>query len=86
VLGDTDVGVMYVSENNDLQMTTMHWPLTHVKLEGGRLLSEIILFCSENALSDGSNDGLDGVKKNPYCFNVRTKLLRSDDYATTKIH
>jgi hypothetical protein len=23
VLGDTDVGVMYVSENNDLQMTTM---------------------------------------------------------------
>jgi hypothetical protein len=23
VLSDTDVGVMYVSENNDLQMTTM---------------------------------------------------------------
>jgi hypothetical protein len=26
VLGDTDVGIMYVSENNDLQMTTMRWP------------------------------------------------------------
>jgi hypothetical protein len=85
VLGNTDVGVMYVSENNDLQMTTMRWSLTHVRLEGGRLLSEIILFCSENALSDGSDDGLDGVKKNPYRFNVRRKLLRSDDCATTKI-
>jgi hypothetical protein len=82
VLGDMDVGVMYVSENNDLQMTTMRWPLTHVRLEGGRMLSEIILFYSENALSDG----LDGVKKNPYRFNVRRKLLRSDDCATTKIH
>jgi hypothetical protein len=77
---------MYVSENNDLQMTTMRWPLTHVRLEGGRMLSEIILFYSENALSDGSDDGLDGVKKNPYCFNIRRKLLRSDDCATTKIH
>jgi hypothetical protein len=26
------------------------------------------------------------VKKNPYHFNVRKNLLRSDDYATTKIH
>jgi hypothetical protein len=86
VLGDMDVGVMYVSENNDLQMTTMRWPLTHVRLQGGCLLSEIILFCFENALSDGSNDGLDGVKKNPYSFNVLRKLLRSDDCATTKIH
>jgi hypothetical protein len=86
MLGDTDVGVMYVSENNNLQMTTMRWPLMHVRLEGGRLLSEIILFYSENALSDGSDNGLDGVKKNPYRFNVRRKLLRSDDCATTKIH
>ena len=76
---------MYVSENEDLQMTTMRWPLTHVRLEGGRLLSEIILFCSENAVSDVSDDGLDGVRKNPYRFNVRRKLLRSDDCATTKI-
>jgi hypothetical protein len=86
VLGNTDIGVMYVSENNDLQMTTMLWPLMHVRLEGGRLLSEIILLCSKNALSDRSDDGLDEMKKNPYRFNVRKKLLRSDDYATTKIH
>jgi hypothetical protein len=58
----------------------------HVRLEGGRMLSEIILFCSENALPDGSNDGLNEVKKNPYRFNVCRKLLRSDDCATTKIH
>jgi hypothetical protein len=37
VLGDTDMGVMYVSENNDFQITTMCWPLTHVKLKGGCL-------------------------------------------------
>jgi hypothetical protein len=86
VLGDTDVGIMYVSENNDLRMTTMRWLLTHIRLEGGRLLSEIILFYSENALSDGSDDGLDGVKKNPNRFNVHRKLLRSDNCATTKIH
>jgi hypothetical protein len=51
----------------------------HVRLEGGLMLSEIILFCSENALSDRSDDGLDGVKKNPYRFNVRRKLLRSNE-------
>jgi hypothetical protein len=86
VLGDTDVGVMYVSKNNDLQMTPMCWPLMHVRLEGGCMLSEIILFCSENAPSDGSDDGLDEVKKNPYRFNVRRKLLRSNDCTTTKLH
>jgi hypothetical protein len=85
VLGDTDVDVMYVSENNNLQMTTMCWPLTHVQLEGGRLLSEIILFCFENTPSDGSNDGLDRVKKNPYRFNVRRKLMSSGNYTTTML-
>jgi hypothetical protein len=40
-------------------------------------MSEIILFCSENAPSDERNDGLDEMKKNPYRFNVRKKLLRS---------
>jgi hypothetical protein len=79
------VGVIYVSQNNDLQMTTMRWPLTHVRLEGGRLLSEIILFCSGNAPSDGSDDGLNGVKKNPYRFNIRRKLLRFDNCTTTKL-
>ena len=48
ILGNVDVGVMYVSENNDLQMTTMRWPLIHVRLEGRCLLSEIILFYSRN--------------------------------------
>jgi hypothetical protein len=73
VLGDTDVGIMYVSENSDLQMTPMYWPLTHVRLEGGHLLSEIILFCFEKAPSNGSDDKLDGMKKNPYCFNIHRK-------------
>jgi hypothetical protein len=50
------------------------------------MLSEIILFCFDNALSDGSDDGLDGVKKNPYRFKVRRKLLRFDDCATMKIY
>jgi hypothetical protein len=86
ILGDTDVGVMYVSENNDVQMTPMRWHLTHVRLEGGCLLLEIILFCSENAPSDGSDDELNGVKKNPYCFNVHRKLLRSDNCTTMKLH
>jgi hypothetical protein len=57
-----------------------------MRLEGGRLLSEIILLCSEDALSNKSDDGLNEVKKNPYCFNVRRKLLRSNDCATTKIY
>jgi hypothetical protein len=85
VVGDTDVSIMYVSENKDLQMTTMRWPLMHVRLEGRCLLSEIILFCFENAPSDGSDDGLDGVKKSPYRFNVRRKLMASDDCTTTKL-
>jgi hypothetical protein len=63
----------------------MRWPLMHVRLEGGHLLSEIILFCSKNALSESDN-GLYGVKKNPYRFNVHRKLLRSNDCATTKIY
>ena len=76
---------MYVSENDDLQMTTISWPLTHVWLEDGHLLSEIIIFCSENVPSDRSDNGLDGVKKNPYRFNVPTKLMISDDCTTTKL-
>jgi hypothetical protein len=77
---------MYAYKNSDLQMTTMRWPLTHVRLEGGRLLLEIILLCSGNAVSDVSNDKLDGVKKNPYRFNVRRKLLRSNDYTSSKLN
>ena len=40
-LGDTDVGVLFLSDG-DLQMTSFHWPLVQVWLEGGRLLSEIV--------------------------------------------
>ena len=40
-LGDTDAGVLFLS-NGDLQMTSFHWPLAQVRLEGGRLLSEIV--------------------------------------------
>ena len=86
ILEDTDEGVMYVSENSDLQMTPMRWLLTHVRLEGGRMLLEIIIFCSESAPSDGSDNELDRVKKNPYRFNICGKLLSSDDCATTKLH
>lgn len=28
VIGDTDVGVMFVSKHKSLQMTTMRWPLS----------------------------------------------------------
>jgi hypothetical protein len=48
------------------------------------LLSEIILLCSKNVVSDVSNDGLDGVKNNLYRFNIRRKLLRSDDCTIMK--
>ena len=40
-LGDTDVGVLFLSDG-DLQMTSFRWPLAQVRLEGGRLLSEIV--------------------------------------------
>jgi hypothetical protein len=62
----------------------MH-PLTHVTLEGGCLLWKIILLCFESAVANVSDDGIDGVKKNPYRFNVRRKFLRSDDYTSSKL-
>ena len=40
-LGDTDAGVLFLSKE-DLQMTSFRWPLRQVRLEGGRLLSEIV--------------------------------------------
>ena len=40
-LGDTDAGVLFLSDG-DLQMTSFRWPLRQVRLEGGRLLSEIV--------------------------------------------
>ena len=40
-LGDTDAGVLFLLDG-DLQMTSFRWPLAQVRMEGGRLLSEIV--------------------------------------------
>ena len=72
-LGDTDAGVLFLSEG-DLQMTSFQWPLAQVRLEGGRLLSEIITWCSEHAKSSGDDSGLEGLPKNPYCHVKRQEL------------
>ena len=40
-LGDTDAEVLFLSDG-DLQITSFHWPLAQVRLEGGRLLLEIV--------------------------------------------
>ena len=71
--GDTDAGVLFLSEG-DLEMTSFWWPLAQVRLEGGRLLSEIITWCSEHAKSSGDDSGLKGLPKNPYNHVKRWKL------------
>ena len=55
-------------------MTSFRWPLEQVRLEGRRLLSKIVTWCSEHGESSGDNSGLDGVRKNPYPYNKRRKL------------
>ena len=72
-LGDTDAGVLFLS-NGDLQMTSFRWPLAQVRLEGGRLLSEIVTWCSEHGESSGDDLGLEGARKNPYRHMKRRKL------------
>ena len=72
-LGDTDAGVLFLSER-DLQMTTFRWPLAQVRLEGGRLLSEIVTWCSEHEESSGDDLGLERARKNPYRHLKRQKL------------
>ena len=72
-LGDTDVGVLFLSDG-DLQMTSFRWDLAQVWLEGGRLLSEIVTWCSEHGESSGDNSGLERAWKNPYCHMKRRKL------------
>ena len=72
-LGDTNVGVLFLSDG-DLQMTSFRWPLGLVRLEGGRLLSEIVTWCSEHGESSGDDSGLDGVLKNLYRHIKRRKL------------
>ena len=84
VLGDTEVGVLFVSEDDHLQMTTLRWRLTHTRLEGGHLLSDIITYCSENLADADADDGLDGVPKNAY-RSVRRKVREKDDVSSTKL-
>ena len=72
-LGDIDAGVLFLS-NGDLQMTSFRWPLAQVRLEGGRLLSEIVTWCSEHAKFTRDNLGLEGLPKNPYHHVKRQKL------------
>ena len=72
-LGDTDVGVLFLSDG-DLQMTSFRWPLAQVRLDGGRLLSEIVTWCSEHGESSRDDSGLEGARKNPYHHLKRRKL------------
>ena len=72
-LGDTDVGVLFLSDR-DLQMTSFRWPLAQVRLDGGRLLSEIVTWCSKHGESSGDDSGLEGARKNPYRHLKRRKL------------
>ena len=72
-LEDTDAGVLFLSDG-DLQMTSFRWPLAQVRLEGGRLLSEIVTWCSEHGESSGDDSGLEGARKNPYRDMKRRKL------------
>ena len=72
-LRDTDAGVLFLSDG-DLLMTSFHWPLAQVRLEGGRLLSKIVTWCSEHGESLGDDSGLEGVWKNPYRHIKRRKL------------
>ena len=72
-LGDTDVGVLFLSDG-DLQMTSFRWPLAQVRLDEGRLLSEIVTWCSEHGESSGDDSELEGARKNPYRHMKRRKL------------
>lgn len=52
VIGDTDVGVMFVSKHKSPQMTTILWPLLRTRLKGGRHLLDIIILCFDAAYND----------------------------------
>ena len=72
-LGDTDASVLFLLDG-DFQMTSFRWPLTQVRLEGRRLLLEIVTWCSEHAKSSGYDSRLEGLPKNPYRHVKRRKL------------
>ena len=75
-LGDIDAGVFFLSDE-DLQMTSFRWPLAQVRLEGRRLMSEIVTWCFEHGESSGDDSGFKGVRKNPYRHMKRRKLSPS---------
>nr|PNR58557.1 hypothetical protein PHYPA_005552 [Physcomitrium patens] len=81
-LEDTHVGIMFLLEG-DMQMTSFRWPLTQVRLEGGRLLSEIVTWCSEHAGSSGEDSGLEGVPKNSYRHIKRRKCCQTFNWDDT---
>lgn len=79
-LGDHDVGVIFLSEGGDhLQMTTFRWPLVRVRLEGGRYLSDIVQWLSDNSISDAEDGGLDGFPKNAYRHMKRKRMQRQSE-------
>ena len=55
-------------------MTSFRWLFAQVRLEGGRLLSEIVIRYFEHDESSGDDSGLKGVRKNPYRHIKRRKL------------
>ena len=72
-LGEIDADVLFLLER-DLQMTSFWWPLAQVRLEGGRLLSEIVTWCFEHAESSRDDSRLERLPKNPYRHIKRRKL------------
>ena len=72
-LEDIDAWIFFLLDG-DLQMTSFQWPLIQIRLEGGRLLSEIMTWCFEHAASSGDDSELEGVRKNPYRHIKRWKL------------
>ena len=60
-------------------MTLFRWPLAQVRLEGGRLLSEIVTWCSEHGESFGDDSGFKRVLKNSYHHIKRWKLSLTFD-------
>ena len=55
-------------------MTLFRRPLAQVRLEGRRLLSEIVTWCFKHVESSRDDSELERVRKNPYCHVKRRKL------------
>ena len=68
-LGDTKADVLFLLEG-DLQISSFRWHLAQVRLEGGRLLLEIVMWCSEHSELSEDDSGLEGLPKNP-CRHIK---------------